>query len=73
MVFIRYSGPRPRDINLPETVNHRSAGGSVLLIPGANVEITDQEWAFIRDSHPDVLPHIGIYGRHGLAPALKPA
>jgi hypothetical protein len=50
-----------RDINLPKTVAHRSVKGNTLkLMSGRSREITDEEWAFIKAKHADLLPGIEV-------------
>lgn len=44
MRWMRYSGEK-RDVDLPATVAHRSVeGDTLMLIPGANYELTEEEW-----------------------------
>lgn len=50
-----------RDINLPESVEHRSVKGDTLyLVPGMSREVTREEWAFIKTNHADFLPNIQL-------------
>lgn len=61
MICVRVlPGAKGKDIDLPESVTHRSGGASVLLIPGQTNELTEQEWEHIERNHPDVLPGIQV-------------
>lgn len=65
MHWVKYSKTAPggRDVNLPETLAHRSVeGDTLLLVPGANYELTDEEWAFLEREHKDLLAHFQPLG-----------
>lgn len=64
MVWIKViETARGRDVDLPETVKHRSiVGGTLILTPGASREVTDEEWEHIKQAHPDLLAGIQVLG-----------
>jgi len=50
-----------RSIQLTPEVRHRSVEGDTLdLRPGYSREITDEEWAFVQASAPDLLDGIQV-------------
>lgn len=50
-----------RDVNLDETVTHRSTDGDALfLVPGQSKEVTRDEWAFIKQHHGDFRTSIEV-------------
>lgn len=58
-ILLSASARSGRDIDLPESVSHRSVkGNTIILTPGKSRTITDEEWAYIQEHHADLLPNI---------------
>jgi len=49
-----------KDIDLPDSISHRTCKSSLLLIPGQSHTVTDEEWDFIKKNHPDILPGVQV-------------
>lgn len=43
-----------RQIDFPESVKQRSVKGAIYVRPATQLELTDEELAFIRKKHPDI-------------------
>jgi len=57
MVWLKVKGTAQTvDVQLPNTVKHRSVTGDTLIIaPGLSHEVTDEEWDFIKEKCPRVV------------------
>lgn len=63
MPWVKFTGPSPADIDIPDDLAHRSVGGDTLmLIPGSSYELTNDEWNFLLKQHPGL---IGLFQRLG--------
>ena len=63
MVWIKLSDTvrEGRDINLPDSLAHRSVEGNTLILtPGRSQEVTREEWEHIQSCHADLLPAIEV-------------
>ncbi len=60
-IQVKKTAKRGRDINLPESVTHRSVqGDTLILVPGHSYEVTTEEWNLIKTEHKDLLKDITV-------------
>lgn len=58
-ILLRETAKSGRDVDLPDSVVHRSVrGNTLILVPGHSRTITADEWEHIKSHHSDLLPYI---------------
>ena len=61
------------DVDLPDSISHRSGGGSIFLIPGHNNEVTEEEMRHLLTEHAEYFDaHVHVLGDAELPAAAKP-